>query len=132
MWEKEHSENVRGREVGARALGGVLHQICLYQGSVEGVGRDAGMWEVAGVTGCMCWGWPFSIFQQLSPAAAQLLGADQSYGARLHQDLVLLDKADIWLSGEGSKASEQKTGNDLWCDPQEVFQADNRPTSWQS
>lgn len=33
----------------------------------------------------------------------------------LLQDLALLDNADIWLAGEGSKASEQRTGKGRQC-----------------
>lgn len=81
------------------------------------------------VTGCTCWGWPRSLFQQQQPpAAVQLLGAAQRDRTMLCQDLALLDKADIWLAGEDSKASEQRTGTGRQC-AHEVFQRDDIPRS---
>lgn len=75
-------------------------------------------------------GWPFSVFQQQSPAAVHCLERTRVTGYITPGPGILLDKADIRLAPEGAKASEQKTGNGRQCAPQEGFQRYNRPRSW--
>lgn len=58
VWEKEYSENVRGREE-PFIKSAYIKARWRVSGEAE---RCTGMWEGKGVTGCMCWDWPVSIF----------------------------------------------------------------------